>query len=199
MKVILASASPRRRELLEGLGIKNLSVMPSRYESPPPEGASPEQAVKYIAMGKAMDIAKSVNDPSALIIAADTLVYLDGVPMGKPKNREDAKKHLSALSGREHIVASGVAIIYKDKSAAAGELTHVRFAPMSEREIDWYISTGEPMDKAGSYGIQGLGSIFIEGIRGDYFNVMGLPVHRLSTELNKLGISILDLICSQGE
>lgn len=193
MKIVLASASPRRRQLLEELGIKNFRILPSEHEEPAPAGASPEDTVAAIAMAKAADTASRCG-ADELVIAADTLVFLDGKPLGKPHSEEEAKEALRSLSGREHTVITGIALILGEKRLSASEVTKVRFRTMTEEEICWYVSTGEPMDKAGSYGIQGRGSMFIEGIDGDFFNVMGLPVCRLIGELKNIGIGIADLI-----
>lgn len=193
MKIVLASASPRRRQLLEELGIKNFRILPSEHEEPAPLGASPEETVAAIAMAKAEDTASRCGEEE-LVIAADTLVFLDGKPLGKPHSEEEAKASLRSLSGREHTVITGIALILGSKKISAAEVTRVSFRTMTEEEIDWYVSTGEPMDKAGSYGIQGRGSMFIEGIDGDFFNVMGLPVCRLIMELKKIGVGISDLV-----
>ena len=188
MSIVLASASPRRRELLEMMGLE-FEIVPAKDELDA-EGLSPSEAVAKIALGKAMSVAKSRNEED-LIIAADTLVCLDGVLLGKPKDEAEAFEMLRKLSGNEHQVYTGVAVCQGDKSASCAEMTKVRFCEMSDEDIKNYIATTEPMDKAGAYGIQGKGAVFIEGIEGDYFNVMGLPLHRLSLMLKKFGFSLL--------
>ena len=188
MKITLASASPRRRELLSSLGFE-LKIMPSSAEEELLTGLSPEETVRHIALLKARDVARSAD--VFPVVAADTLVYLDGRPLGKPRGEQDAKSMLRALSGRSHHVASGVAVISGARELSSSETTEVFFRELSEREIDWYVKTGEPMDKAGAYGIQGLGSVFIERIDGDFFNVMGLPLCRLCLMLRELGYDMI--------
>lgn len=196
MRVVLASKSPRRSLLLRELGIKNLEVIPSRSEEEPDLTLPPRGAVERIALAKARDVSLRA-DTDALVIAADTLVYLDGAPMGKPGSEEEARAMLRSLSGREHTVVTGIALILGGRTVSASEETLVRFRPLSEREIDWYVSTGEPMDKAGAYGAQGKGSVLVEGITGDFFNVMGLPMCRLAAALGELGIEICDLVSKE--
>ena len=191
MNTVLASASPRRRELLTNLGIA-FSVMPSDRESAPVPGETPAETVARIALGKARDVS-SRCPADTLVIAADTLVYLDGEPLGKPSDRNEAASMLRRLSGRTHSVLTGVALILDGRELSRAEETAVSFRCLSDGEIDWYIGTGEPMDKAGAYGIQGLGSVLIDGINGDYFNVMGLPLCRLESMLREFGLSVTTL------
>lgn len=188
MKITLASASPRRRELLSAAGL-DLIIMPALSEEEVPSGLSPEETVRHIALSKARDTAARAD--VFPVIAADTLVYIDGRPLGKPADAEDAKRMLRTLSGRAHCVSTGVAVIDGKRELSCAETTEVFFRPMTEREIDWYVSTGEPMDKAGAYGIQKLGSVFIEKINGDFFNVMGLPMCRLFLMLRDLGYDMM--------
>jgi septum formation protein len=182
-KITLASASPRRRELLGCLGITDFDIVPSSFDEGSVKPAPMRELVCLTASGKAQDV---YNKVGGTVIAADTLVFLDDVPLGKPKDTADAKRMLTLLSGRTHQVATGLAVIKDGKLITHAEVTDVRFATMTDAEIDWYVSTGEPMDKAGAYGIQGLGSRFIEGIKGDYFNVVGLPVCALYNILKEL-------------
>jgi len=189
MKIILASGSPRRHELLKMIGIENFEIIADTAEEELYPGLSPEHTVCKIALQKAKNVAQKCNDDD-LIIAADTLVYLDGAPLGKPKDTTDAAKMLSALSGRSHIVYTGVALLRGDTHITGAEQTKVTFREMSESEIEAYIKTGEPMDKAGSYGAQGRGAIFIERIEGEFFNVMGLPLCRLSIMLRDFEIFV---------
>ena len=188
MSIVLASASPRRRELLEMMGLE-FEIVPAKDELDA-EGLPPAEAVAKIALGKAMSVAnlRAEND---LVIAADTLVCLDGELLGKPKDEAEAFAMLKKLSGNEHQVYTGVAVSQGDKSVSCAEMTKVRFCRMSDEDIKNYIATFEPMDKAGAHGIQGKGAVFIEGIEGDYFNVMGLPLHRLSLMLKEFGFSLL--------
>ena len=189
MGIILASGSPRRRELLEMLGLK-FEIRPARGGEHPPEGAGPEETVLALAGAKAEEIAEhsAEND---VIIAADTIVWLDGKLLGKPHDEADAARMLRALSGREHEVWTGVALISGAERVSGAEQTYVKFRDLTDGEIAAYIATGEPMDKAGAYGAQGYASLFVEGIRGDFFNVMGLPLCRLGKMLGKLGVKLL--------
>lgn len=188
MSIVLASASPRRRELLEMMGLE-FEIIPAKDELDA-EGLSPDEAVAKIALGKAMSVAK-LRAENDIVIAADTLVCLNGELLGKPRDEAEAFAMLKKLSGNEHQVYTGVAISQGDKSVSCAEMTKVRFCRMSDEDIKNYIATFEPMDKAGAYGIQGKGAVFIEGIEGDYFNVMGLPLHRLSLMLKEFGFSLL--------
>lgn len=184
MSIILASASPRRRELLKMLGIEDFHIIPAPAEKP----LSPGDAGKVVqdtALDKAMQV-KRLASTGDIIIAADTVVCVDNMVLGKPKDEGEAFKMLSSLSGRSHFVYTGVAVISGDYKDARFEKTEVFFKALTPGEINRYIATGEPMDKAGAYGIQGRGSVFISGIRGDYFNVVGLPVSLLREMLKPL-------------
>ena len=190
MQIVLASASPRRRELLTMLGVKDFKIIPAEGEEIIVEGMTPYDAVCALSKTKAEEVSKKCNDEE-LLIAADTVVSIDCKILGKPSSQEEAKKMLSILSGRDHIVYTGVTVMQGEKCFTEFESTVVTFRELSEREIDAYIKTGEPMDKAGAYGAQGIGSLFVEGIKGDFFNVMGLPLCRLSKMLKKLGVELL--------
>ena len=189
MRIILASQSPRRRELLERMGISQFDVIPAKGEERSDPNLTPEQLVEELSRQKAAEIA--ADHPDALIIAADTVVAVDGSVLGKPHSREDAQDMLKRLSGREHTVYSGLTVCWQGRSVTQHEATAVRFRPLSQVDIADYASTGEPMDKAGAYGIQGYGCTLVEGITGDYYNVMGLPVCRLSAILAGFGIDPL--------
>ena len=189
MHIILASQSPRRRELLERMGISQFDVIPAKGEERSDPNLTPEQLVEELSRQKAAEIA--ADHPDALIIAADTVVAVDGSVLGKPHSREDAQDMLKRLSGREHTVYSGLTVCWQGRSVTQHEATAVRFRPLSQADIANYVSTGEPMDKAGSYGIQGYVCTLVEGITGDYYNVMGLPVCRLSAILAGFGIAPL--------
>ena len=189
MKIILASASPRRREILLRAGIKDFETAVCPHEAQPPDGAEPEEAVKAIALSKAL-WAEERYCPGHVVIAADTLVFLDGKRLGKPRDARDAERMLRALSGREHHVMTGLAVTDGVRREVLAESTAVRFRDMTDEEIRWYVAGGEPMDKAGAYGIQGAGGIFVEGITGDYYNVMGLPLCRLFTVLRGFGMPL---------
>ena len=188
-KLILASASPRRRELLEMLGVKSLLVIPSPAEEDAPGGALPGDTVMHIACGKARAVAR-MRPCEDTVIAADTLVYLDDKALGKPVDEPDAKRMLRSLSGRRHSVYTGVCVISGGREVSRFVKTDVYFREMSEEEIAAYIATGEPMDKAGAYGAQGRASVFIERIDGDFFNVIGLPLCALSEILDGFGVKL---------
>lgn len=178
--IILASKSPRRQELIRNI-TDDFAVVVSEADERLPEGISPEASPVYLAEVKARAVAD--QHPDRLIIGADTVVILDGCVLGKPKDKDDAVRMLRTLSGKTHTVITGCCIIKAGKERVFGERTQVTFYPLSDGEIEAYIATGEPFDKAGSYGIQGKGSLFVSGIEGDFFNVMGLPVARLNREL----------------
>lgn len=188
-KIILASASPRRRELLEQGGIP-FTVIPSQAEEKITT-EQPEQAVEELSYLKCSDIyEKSLGD--VLVIGADTVVASEGKILGKPSSQKDAVKMLQSLQGREHEVYTGVTIMAREgnenRKKTFHEKTKVVFYPMSDEEIRSYVNTGEPMDKAGAYGIQGKSAVFIKEISGDYNNVVGLPLARLYQELKNMGI-----------
>ena len=185
-KIILASNSPRRRELLSGLGIQyEVKVLPDIDESYP-EGMEGVEIPRYIACRKA-DAYRDTMQADELVITADTIVWLDGKVMGKPADETEANLMLHALSGRTHQVITGVCLTTSKFQRSFSVLTDVSFATLSDVEIEYYIRNYCPMDKAGSYGIQEwIGFIGVENISGSYFNVMGLPVQRLYTELCKI-------------
>jgi septum formation protein len=188
MGIVLASSSPRRRELLEMLGVGGFTVIPADVDEAVPD-MLPDEAVIHIAQLKARKVAAGCA-PGDLIIAADTLVYLAGEALGKPESDADAENMLRRLSNTRHAVYTGVAIIKNGAEMTFAEKTDVFFRALSEDEIEAYIKTGEPMDKAGAYGAQGRGAAFISRIEGDFFNVMGLPVCRLVTELRRFGTDL---------
>ena len=190
VKIILASNSPRRRELLKQMGIEDFKVSAPNVDETVEPGLPPAEIVEQLSRRKA-DAAAWKANPSALIIAADTVVALDGNVLGKPRDEEDAFAMLSALSGREHHVYTGVTVLRGGESVTQHEETAVAFRDLTPEEIRAYIATVEPMDKAGAYGIQGLGALLVSGIRGDYCNVVGLPVFRLGRMLAGLGFDLL--------
>lgn len=193
MDIILASQSPRRRELLERMGIEHFRVVTPDIDEHMDRALPPDELVKRISAEKAQAVARQLGDTPAVIIAADTVVALDGAVLGKPTDQKDAFAMLSALSGKRHQVYTGVSVAGPQGLQSVSERTEVVFRPLTEEEIRAYIATGEPMDKAGAYGIQGYGALLIEGIRGDYYNVMGLPVCRLGRMLAQVGIDCLKL------
>ena len=178
--MILASKSPRRQELIRNITEDFEVIVSDAPELLPPE-ITPEEAAVYLSALKARAV--SALHPDRIVIGADTVVILDGKVLGKPRNKDDAFSMLRSLSGRIHTVITGCCLIRDGRERSFGERTRVEFYPLSDREIEDYIATGDPFDKAGSYGIQGRGCLFVKGIEGDFFNVMGLPVARLNREL----------------
>ena len=182
MKIVLASQSPRRRQLLGQMGLEFTTQSPEIDEAAF-QGRDARDLVQILSREKARWIAGQV-DPETLVIGADTVVVRDGEILGKPKGEEEARAMLASLSGRTHQVCTGVTQV---------EETQVTFRPLTDQEIRQYVSTGEPMDKAGAYGIQGLGGLLVAGIQGDYHNVVGLPVCRLGRMLLDFGVDCLAL------
>lgn len=191
MRVILASGSPRRKELLGNMGFSGFEVLKPEFDEDAVTAPDPGMLVEALSAGKAEAAAREANDPEALLLAADTVVVLDETVLGKPKDEAEAFAMLSALSGRSHRVYTGVTLRRGGEVLTEHEVSEVTFRPLTEEEIRNYIATKEPMDKAGSYGIQGFGALLVEGIRGDYFNVMGLPVCRLGNMLKRFDVDCL--------
>lgn len=186
MKLILASGSPRRRELLMMTGLK-FDIVTSDADESIPEDTDPGIAALTLCERKALAVANLPKCKGSVVIGADTIVSLDGRKFGKPKDEDDAYQMLSALSDRTHTVYTGVAIVNSDLTINKFvEATEVHFYPLSDRQIRVYIATGEYRDKAGGYAIQGGGAVFVSGIIGDYYNVMGLPIGRLMQEMSKI-------------
>ncbi|MCM1022760.1 MAG: Maf family protein [Prevotella sp.] len=181
MKVILASASPRRKELLSYI-VPQFEVIPADVDETLPDSFPAEKSAEFLAVRKAEHI--SALYPESVVIGSDTVVLADGDILGKPVDEADAYRMLKKLSGKIHTVVTGVCISRGDKKKSFSESTRVEFYPLSDREIYGYIATGDPMDKAGAYGIQGEGCVLIKGIEGDFFTVMGLPAARLKRELS---------------
>ena len=181
-KLILASQSPRRQELIANI-TEDFEVKASQAEEILPEGTSPEDAPVLLAALKARAVAAEY--PDRLVVGADTVVILDGEVLGKPRDKADAERMLRLLSGRVHKVVTGCCLIKGDRERSLSQSTMVEFYPLSDSEINGYIATGEPFDKAGAYGIQGKGMLLVKGIEGDYFNVMGLPVALLQREIKE--------------
>ena len=190
MKIVLASGSPRRFELLNMMGFSDLRTIVSSVEEAIDKSLLPEDVVCSIALKKAKRVSQFCEEDD-IIVAADTLVYLDGMPMEKPIDEKDAAEMLMSLSGRQHTVFTGVVVLKGETVKTAAEKTDVFFREISEQEISAYIKTGEPMDKAGAYGAQGRGAVFIKRIEGDFFNVMGLPICRLTLMLKEFGVNTL--------
>ncbi|WP_297200763.1 Maf family protein [uncultured Flavonifractor sp.] len=192
MELILASKSPRRRALLEQMGVRSFRVVTPDIDEHMDRDLPPAELVRQISEEKARAVAAQVG-PDAIVIAADTVVALDGAVLGKPADQEEAFRMLSILSGCRHQVYTGLTVLRGEQVYSVWEETAVTFRSLTGEEIEAYIATGEPMDKAGAYGIQGYGALLIEGISGDYYNVMGLPVCRLGQILGELGINCMAL------
>ena len=190
MSIILASQSPRRRELLAQMGVPQFEVVPALGEEIASPGLSSAQLVEVLSRQKAEEVAVQAG-PDDVVIAADTVVAVDGAVLGKPRDPADAARMLSLLSGRAHTVYTGVTVRRGTFSRTAHEATQVRFRPLTQSEISAYIATGEPMDKAGAYGIQGRGCVLVEGIDGNYQTVVGLPTCLLAGMLRQVGIDVL--------
>jgi len=184
-RVVLASSSPRRRQLLNLIGIAH-EVRPPNIDETMRPRESPRRHAERLAREKASAIAK--RDPDLITIGADTIVVVSRKVLGKPRDADDAARMLALLSGREHMVTTAVAVSRGKKLRSAVEEVSVRFRRLRDDEIEAYIATGEPMDKAGAYGIQGYGATIVERIEGDYFAVMGLPIVRLVGLLRDVGI-----------
>ena len=197
MRVILASKSPRRREILETLGVKFEIVSADADESS--DIKDPSLLVRELALRKGRATrellrARGEWDEDTLIIASDTVVALDGEILGKPRDDADAARMLASLSGRVHHVISGIALLQGEREIADFDSTEVHFDTLTREEIDAYVASGEPRDKAGAYAVQGHASVFVSGINGCYFNVVGLPVYRLERLTRKfVGLSLLQL------
>lgn len=189
-RIILASASPRRKELLSQIGLK-FEIMPSDADETFDNTVSIEENIKRIAYDKAFYV-KPDLDEHCVVIGADTVVSIDNEVLGKPCDKNDAAEMLKKLSGNTHIVYTGYAIIRMsdNKTAVGYEKTYVTFRNLTEDEIEAYISSGEPMDKAGSYGVQGIGAVFVTKINGDYNNVVGLPLCSLTKALETFDIKL---------
>ena len=188
--IILASASPRRKELLKQIGLK-FKVVPSEYEESLDSGLDPHELAQRLSLEKANSVARI--QPDALVIAADTLGVLNGKVLGKPHTESEARKMLAMLSGKAHSVITGFTIMdaATNKSLTRTVETRVYLRKLTSGEIDAYVKSGEPLDKVGGYAIQGLGAVIVERIEGDYFNVVGLPLRALAESLKEFGVKVL--------
>lgn len=197
LPLVLASASPRRRALLEGLGC-DVRVRPTGIPETAARGEPPERLVTRLAEEKARAGAATLGDdsPPALVLGADTVVVLDGEVLGKPADLDDARRMLRRLSGRDHRVLSGVCLLRTDdrREAASVAATLVRFRAYDDATVEWYVGTGEPMDKAGAYGIQGKGALLSRSIEGSWSNVVGLPLEILPGLLDRIGLDVRSLL-----
>ena len=189
-KIVLCSASPRRQELLRRIGIQDFDIRVPEVEEAFPAGLTPRQTVEFISREKAQ-AARALCAPDEIFITADTMVFLDDQRLGKPRDEADALRMLTELQGRRHTVCTGVTVRQGNHILTESEATGVFFRPAAESELRAYIATGEPMDKAGAYGVQGKGALLVERLEGDFFNVMGLPVLRLSRMLAQFGVKLL--------
>ncbi len=185
--IVLASASPRRRELLERIGLSDFQIRVPDTDESFPDSLTPPEVVEFISRKKAQaaDCAET-----EIVIAADTMVFLDGQRLGKPHDETHALEMLTALQGRRHTVSTGVTVRQGSRLLTESETTAVFFRAAAEDELRRYIRTGEPMDKAGAYGVQGRGALLVERLEGDFFNVMGLPVLRLARMLREFGVNL---------
>ena len=189
-KIVLASGSPRRQELLRRIGVTEFDIRVPDTEETYPAGLSPQETVAYISREKSQ-AAAALCTPEEIVITADTMVFLDDQRLGKPHDEAEALSMLTALSGRKHRVCTGVTVRQGEKALTRAQSTDVYFREASRQELLAYIRGGEPMDKAGAYGVQGQGALLVERIDGDFFNVMGLPVVLLSRMLAEFGVTLL--------
>ena len=189
-RIVLASGSPRRQELLNRIGITDFDIRVPQTDEHYPAGLTPAQIVEYISREKA-DAAAKLCTPEEIVITADTMVFLDDKKLGKPADEAEALAMLTALQGHHHAVCTGVTVRQGSRMLTRAQRTEVYFRPASESELRAYIAGGEPMDKAGAYGVQGQGALLVERINGDFFNVMGLPVLLLSRMLAEFGVKLL--------
>lgn len=189
-RIILASESPRRADLLRQIGVE-FELAPSQIQERPHPDEAPPEYITRIARAKVIAVAQRFDE--GLVIGADTVVVLDGDMLGKPRDKAHARRMLRQLSGRRHAVMTGVALydIESRREAADFQKTLVKFVRLSDSEIEWYVDTGEPRDKAGAYGIQGLGALFVAEITGNYYNVVGLPIPLVYRLARRLGYSLL--------
>lgn len=196
MGIILASASPRRRALLEQVGLHGFRLFAPQVDEEIGRDMPPGALVETLSLRKAKAV-RAKADPGDIVIAADTVVSLEGEVLGKPQDETDAFRMLSALSGNRHQVYTGMTVLQGERTITEHEMTTVSFRELEPKEIQDYIATGEPMDKAGAYGIQGVGALLVDRIEGDYYNVMGLPVYRLCRILADLGVDVLALAAGE--
>lgn len=187
-KIVLASGSPRRQELLRRIGITDFTLRVPQVEEYYPDDLSPEEIVTYISREKSLAVDSESDE---IVITADTMVFLDDARLGKPRDEDHALEMLTALQGRHHTVCTGVTVRQGERILSRAQSTHIYFRPATEAELRAYIAGGEPMDKAGAYGVQGQGALLVERIDGDFFNVMGLPVVLLERMLAEFGVYLL--------
>ncbi|MDO8665823.1 MAG: Maf family protein, partial [Gemmatimonadales bacterium] len=187
VQIVLASSSPRRRELLGLIGLP-CEVIPANIDESWRDGEAPAPHVERLAREKAAAVARAGAGAGAVVVGADTIVVVDGDILGKPRDATEAGARLRRLGGRDHLVHTAIAVAYEGRVVSGVETTQVRFRPLDEATIALYVATGEPLDKAGAYGIQGFGAVLVERIEGDYFTVMGLGLVRLVALLAEVGL-----------
>ncbi len=187
-KIVLASGSPRRQELLRRIGLTEFEIRVPRVEEHYPDALEPEEIVTYISREKSLAVPSEADE---IVITADTMVFLGRERLGKPRDEAHALEMLTALQGRQHTVCTGVTVRRGRQILSRARSTRVFFRPAAEAELRAYIAGGEPMDKAGAYGVQGQGALLVERIDGDFFNVMGLPVALLEQMLAEFGVYLL--------
>ena len=187
-RIVLASGSPRRQELLQRMGISDFTIRVPQVEEYFPAGLTPQETVCYISREKSQAVDAAEDE---IVITADTMVFLDDRKLGKPADEREALEMLTALQGRRHTVCTGVTVRQGERLLTRAQSTQVWFREATTEELKNYIRSGEPMDKAGAYGVQGLGALLVERIDGDFFNVMGLPVLLLSRMLAEFGVTLL--------
>ncbi len=187
-RIILASQSPRRRQLLDQIGLTGYEILVPQADESYEPSLPPAEIVRSISRKKAEAASRLAGDSEALIIAADTMVFLDSLRLGKPHSEQEAYSMLTSLSGRTHEVITGITVLQGSRMETCSDMTGVTFRSLTDAEKWSYIRTGEPMDKAGAYGVQGKAALFVTGISGDYFNVMGLPLHLLGQMLSSFGM-----------
>ena len=187
-RIVLASGSPRRQELLQRMGISDFTIRVPQVEEYFPAGLTPQETVCYISREKSQAVVAAADE---IVITADTMVFLDDRKLGKPADEREALEMLTALQGRRHTVCTGVTVRQGERLLTRAQSTQVWFREAATEELKHYIRSGEPMDKAGAYGVQGLGALLVERIDGDFFNVMGLPVLLLSRMLAEFGVTLL--------
>lgn len=188
-ELILASSSPRRRELLSII-TRRFTVQTSDCDEAIAPGTGPVDAVRELSLRKARAVwAQQPDQRDLAVIGSDTVVYIDGEILGKPHSHGEAVAMISRLAGRSHTVCTGVTVITAEETRTFHETTEVHFYPLTPREVEWYCSLEEPYDKAGAYGIQAAGALLVQGLTGDYFNVMGLPIAALARALREMGVT----------
>ncbi|MGI6667259.1 MAG: Maf family protein [Bacillota bacterium] len=194
MRLILASESPRRKALLEGAGIAPVVVPSHASEAVKGDDMGPEEQVRLLARRKIETVSRMW--PGDFVLGADTIVYIDGVVLGKPENPEDARSMLRTIAGRTHVVYTGVALYEPGGQRVLDDFdkTEVTMSPLTQEEIDWYVGTGEPMDKAGSYALQGIGGMFVQNVNGDFSSVIGLPLPKVYRLLRLAGVKLEELL-----